>query len=95
MYIYILRYIWTYVCTIHLYVYIYIGGEIEYTVECKATALFSKAPLCKPVACGPPPDVPNSMYSPAPLFFPEAVTMHTSMYIYLHTCIVIHIHMYS
>jgi CUB/sushi domain-containing protein len=49
------------------------GGEIEYVVTCKATAMFSKAPECLPVSCGPPPMVPHSMYPPATLYYSEAV----------------------
>jgi hypothetical protein len=49
------------------------GGEIEYDIKCKANAMFSKAPLCKPVTCGVPAEVANSVFSPAELVFTEAV----------------------
>jgi hypothetical protein len=51
-----------------------VGGEIEYSVSCKANALFSKPPECKPVTCGPPALVPNSIFAPATLYYTDAVS---------------------
>eukprot|EP00929_Paragymnodinium_shiwhaense_P066503 TRINITY_DN3336_c0_g1_i3.p1 TRINITY_DN3336_c0_g1~~TRINITY_DN3336_c0_g1_i3.p1 ORF type:complete len:3781 (+),score=899.34 TRINITY_DN3336_c0_g1_i3:54-11396(+) len=50
------------------------GGKMNYEVSCKANGLFSRAPDCLPVTCGPPPLVPNALYPKEEVRFRQAVT---------------------
>jgi CUB/sushi domain-containing protein len=50
------------------------SGPKDFEVECTATGAFSEHKECKPVLCGPPPEVENSQFNRAPLVFLEFVT---------------------
>eukprot|EP00746_Dinoflagellata_sp_MGD_P162459 gnl/MRDRNA2_/MRDRNA2_90034_c0_seq1.p1 gnl/MRDRNA2_/MRDRNA2_90034_c0~~gnl/MRDRNA2_/MRDRNA2_90034_c0_seq1.p1 ORF type:complete len:2893 (+),score=610.94 gnl/MRDRNA2_/MRDRNA2_90034_c0_seq1:209-8680(+) len=46
----------------------------KFSLKCTKKGTFSEKPLCKPVLCGVPPNVPHSVYPEQALVFKETVT---------------------